>query len=86
MEREREEQVIRYVRCCERCSPLLNKWTVNMDEIVAFTFCPWVVSSSVSPLGVNLAETLRSQPERRQAALSLPATSEKKSTPLRECC
>ncbi|KAG2764152.1 hypothetical protein PC129_g4378 [Phytophthora cactorum] len=71
MEREREEQVIRYVRCCESCLPLLNKWTPNVDEIVAFMFCPWVISSSVSPLGVNLAETLRSQPERRQAALAL---------------
>ncbi|KAK1946362.1 hypothetical protein P3T76_001915 [Phytophthora citrophthora] len=71
VEREREEQVIRYVRCCESCLPLLNKWTPNVDEIVAFTFCPWVISSSVSPLGVNLADTLRSQPERRQAALSL---------------
>ncbi|KAG6620798.1 Glycoprotein-N-acetylgalactosamine 3-beta-galactosyltransferase 1 [Phytophthora cinnamomi] len=71
MEREREEQVIRYIRCCESCSPLLNKWTPNLDEIVAFTFCPWVVQSSVSPLGVNLADTLRSQPERRKAALSL---------------
>ncbi|KAL4150944.1 hypothetical protein PRNP1_010331 [Phytophthora ramorum] len=71
LEREREEQVIRYVRCCESCLPLLNKWTANVDELAAFTFCPWVVPSSVSPLGVNLAETLRSQPERRQAALVL---------------
>ncbi|KAG3107553.1 hypothetical protein PI125_g12627 [Phytophthora idaei] len=45
MEREREEQVIRYVRCC---LPLLNKWTPNVDEIVAFMFCPWVISSSVT--------------------------------------
>ncbi|KAG7376985.1 hypothetical protein PHYPSEUDO_012363 [Phytophthora pseudosyringae] len=71
MEREREEQVIRFVRCCESCLPLLNKWTPNVDEMMAFTFGPWVVSSSVSPLGVNLAETLRSHPERRHAALSL---------------
>ncbi|EGZ11120.1 hypothetical protein PHYSODRAFT_304757 [Phytophthora sojae] len=71
MERERQEQVIRYIRCCESCLPLLNKWTPNLDEIVAFTFCPWVVQSSVSPLGVNLADTLRSQPERRKAALAL---------------
>ncbi|GMF45834.1 unnamed protein product [Phytophthora fragariaefolia] len=68
MEREREERVIRYIRCCESCLPLLNKWTPNLDE---YTFCPWVVQSSVSPLGVNLADTLRSEPHRRKAALSL---------------
>ncbi|GMF15585.1 unnamed protein product [Phytophthora lilii] len=39
--------------------------------MLAYTFSPWVISSSVSTLGVNLADTLRSQPERRQAALSL---------------
>ncbi|KAG7384409.1 hypothetical protein PHYPSEUDO_002597 [Phytophthora pseudosyringae] len=68
MEREREEQVIRFVRCCESCLPLLNKWTPNVDKMMAFTFGPWVVSSCASPLGVNLTETLRSHPERRHAA------------------
>ncbi|KAE8895710.1 hypothetical protein PF005_g20562 [Phytophthora fragariae] len=49
----------------------LEKWTPNLDEIAAFASCPWVVQSSVSPLGVNLADTLRSQPERHAAALAL---------------
>ncbi|KAE9326622.1 hypothetical protein PR003_g16205 [Phytophthora rubi] len=53
MERERQEQVIRYIRCCESCLPLLNKWTPNLDEIAAFAFCPWVVQSSLEDISEN---------------------------------
>ncbi|RLN61302.1 hypothetical protein BBP00_00005476 [Phytophthora kernoviae] len=56
---------------CTSCLPLLKKWTPNVDELATFTFSPWVIQSSVSPLGVNLADMLRSRLERRQAALSL---------------
>lgn len=71
MEREREEGVIRFIRCCERCLPQLNKWAPNVDELATLMSSPWVVQLSVSPLGVHLAEVLRTRPERRQAVLSL---------------
>lgn len=70
IECERDVYVIRYVRACVPCMSLVNKWP-DPDLLGAIVATPWVVQSTKSQLGINLAETLRATPYWRRAVLKV---------------
>ncbi|RLN72839.1 hypothetical protein BBJ28_00012731 [Nothophytophthora sp. Chile5] len=70
VERERELQCIRFVRCCVPCLKMINKLP-DAELLVTFLLVPSVVASSNSQLGLHLADALRTNKELRPAVLVL---------------